>query len=164
VNDQEQVLGAVLVDPRHAAEVLDRLTEDDFEPGRQQMVFAAFDHLYETQRDCTAQNVLDVILPKLNRNDSSFGVWLAELFEDAPLSPPIAAVVERTYRRAVWNATTKLRQACVEWPLPALLQAVDREFSQALQAASRLTDDAPRVVGSAGLSGLDALLNGSTAA
>jgi replicative DNA helicase len=165
VTAQEQVLGAVLADPRHAAEVLDRLTVDDFEHGREQQVFDAFDHLYEMKQDCTAQNVLDVILPKLNRNDSSFGVWLAELYENAPLTPPIDAVVERTYRRHIWTLTTRLRQACAEWPLPALLASIDREFTGALQATARMRDELPQPQRESGLSGLSTVLfDGSTAA
>ena len=138
------VLGAVLVDPSNAALILDQLTADDFDPGWMQLTYIAIADSYASGLNPDAQAVLAYLQTtgQLRRNDGGIGPFIAGLYADAPFPPEpqrhIAAVLETSYRRQLWNATTRIRQACIEWPLSAVISTVERELTSAMQAASRL--------------------------
>jgi replicative DNA helicase len=162
VSAQEQVLGAVLVNPSLAAEVLDRLGVDDFEPGWQQLVYTAIDELWDADKPADADTILAHLMGKGLVRDAGFGVWLAELYENAPYSAamPIESVLEKSYRRNVLTCITRIRQAIDEWPLEALKATVDREFSAAMLAAARLEPPVETKHAPTGLAGLTAILGG----
>lgn len=163
-------LGAVLADPSNAGLILDQLTADDFDPGWMQTTFTAIAEVHAAGLNPSATALVAHLQStgRLSRNDGGIGPFIAELYEAAtfPLDPQqhINAVIETSYRRQVWAATTRIRQACTEWSLPAVLATVDRELTEALQASARLA--VPTATGKSspdavrGIPGLMEILNG----
>lgn len=156
-------LGAALV-TGYAGLLADQLTVDDFEPGWQQLVYTTITELHAAGRTADAEAVIGHVQAtgRWPRADGAFGVFVAELYEAATFPPEperhIAAVIETSYRRTVWQATTRIRQACTEYPLAAVLSIVDRELTGALEAAARLGNRTTET--GSGIPGLAAILDG----